>query len=110
MSKWKAGLAAAALISLAAAFPAFAAETIDFVTLDIYMGITPGESGNNMGVGVRSDGCYVDDWEITNESGEWEASDRPKVKLIVLADEEYEFASDFSADSVVILDGAGTVT
>ena len=36
---------------------------------------------------VRSDGCYVDDWEITNESGEWEASDRPKVKLIVLADE-----------------------
>ena len=110
MSKWKAGLAAAALISLAAAFPAFATETIDFVTLDIYMGITPGESGNNMGVGVRSDGCYVDDWEITNESGEWEASDRPKVKLIVLADEEYEFASDFSEDSVEILDGAGTVT
>lgn len=110
MSKWKAGLAAAALISLAAAFPAFATETIDFVTLDIYMGITPGESGNNMGVGVRSDGCYVDDWEITNESGEWEASDRPKVKLIVLADEEYEFAPDFSADSVEILDGAGTVT
>ena len=75
MSKWKAGLAAAALISLAAAFPAFAAETIDFVTLDIYMGITPGESGNNMGVGVRSDGCYVDDWEITNESGEWLADE-----------------------------------
>ena len=59
MSKWKAGLAAAALISLAAAFPAFATETIDFVTLDIYMGITPGESGNNMGVGLSQDLSFI---------------------------------------------------
>ena len=72
------GLAAAALISLAAAFPAFATETIDFVTLDIYMGITPGESGNNMGVGVRSDGCYVDDWEITNDPANGKRATGPR--------------------------------
>ena len=38
-------------------------------------------------------------------------SERPaQGKLFVLADEEYEFASDFSEDSVDILDGTGTVT
>ena len=95
MSKWKAGLAAAALISLAAAFPAFAAETIDFVTLDIYMGITRERAATIWASACGRTAAMWMTWEITNESDEWEASDRPKVKLIVLADEEYEFASDF---------------
>ena len=74
------------------------------------VGSVEGWGGKSQGVGGESDGGYVERWEITNEGGEWEARGRPKVKLIVLADEEYEFASDFSEDSVEILDGAGTVT
>ena len=110
MNKKGAGLVLTVLLSMAAAFPVFAMETIDYLTLDIWAGFSVGSSSTDISVGVQEDGCYVDDMEVTNASGEWEASDRPKVCLTVMADEEYEFNSDFSKDDVEIVDGYGTVT
>lgn len=98
------------LLAASAAFPAFAAETIDLLTLEIWSGITVGTGSSDLSISVQNDGCYVEDYSITNQSDSWKASDKPTLLLTVMADEDYEFVSGFSADHVEILEDYGSVT
>lgn len=99
------------------AFPAFAAETekIEEVTLIIESNITVGEteSIDSVEVDVDTEGCYVD-WDnltITNEPDDgWDEDDKPKLKVIVKAEEGYAFSTALTKDNVYLDDEEGTVS
>lgn len=98
-----------------AAFPAMAdTETIEDVSLTIDSEIYAEYDDSYVEVEVDTDGCYLDedDVTITNEpSNGWDEDDVPKLKIVVQADDGYKFKSSSLWDEAdVDIDGDGEVT
>lgn len=87
-----------------------ATEKIEGITMEIDSSIYAGESGSEVEVFLDDDECYVDSVTVTNEPDEWEEDDKPKLKIIIYAEDGYTFASGFSKDDVALDDEEGTVT
>lgn len=91
-------------------FPALASEKIEDITLEIESYIYAGESGSDVDVILDNDGCYVDSVTVTNEPDEWEEDDKPKLKIILMTEDDYTFASGLGKDDVALDEDTGTVT
>ena len=85
---------------------------ITSISLEIDSGITAGDSDSDVEVTSGSSRYDVEDVEVTNEpSDEWEEDDKPKLKVTLVADDDYYFPSSGLTKSDVDLDGDdGTVT
>ena len=97
---------------LAMSFPAMAAESIDYVSLYITSDIVAGEPDGSVDVEVDDydDGYYVEDVEITNmPSDEWDDGDKPRIRVTLMADDDYRFSSIDKGDVDLSGDG-GSVT
>lgn len=104
--------AAIGVVALAALFamPAQAAEKIEDLTMEIDSRITAGDSGTDVDVNVDTEGCYVDSVTAVNEPEEWEENDRPRLKIVFGAEDDYSFASGLGKDEVALDEDEGTVT
>lgn len=91
-------------------FSAYASEKIEDVTMEIESNIFAGESGADVDVIVDTEGCYVDSVTVTNEPDEWEEDDKPKLKIVLMAEDDYTFASGLGKDEVALDEDEGTVT
>lgn len=104
----------ASLMAAALTFPALASEKIEDITMEIESGIYAGSSGtgDDVEVTVDNDGCYVDSVTVTNmpSDDEWEEGDKPKIKIVLMAEEDYTFASGLGKDDVALDEDEGTVT
>ena len=97
---------------LAMSFPAMADESIDYVSLYITSDIVAGEPDGSVDVEVDDydDGYYVEDVEITNmPSDEWDDGDKPRIRVTLMADDDYRFSSIDKGDVDLSGDG-GSVT
>jgi len=91
-------------------FTAPAAEKIEGITLEIDSSIYAGESGSEVEVILDDDNCYVDTVTVTNEPDVWEEDDKPKLKVVILANDGYAFMSGFGKDEVALDEDSGKVT
>lgn len=91
-------------------FTAPAAEKIEGITLELESSIYAGESGSEVEAILDDEGCYVDSVNVTNEPDIWEEDDKPKIKVIIYAEDGYTFASGFNKDDVALDEEEGTVT
>ena len=97
---------------LAMSFPAMAAESIDYVSLYITSDIVAGEPDGSVDVEVDDydDGYRVKNVEITNmPSDEWDDGDKPRIRVTLIADDDYRFSSIDKGDVDLSGDG-GSVT
>lgn len=104
----------AIVFTAAMAFPAFAGTTqISKIDLTLEAEVYAEEDDAYVSADTSTSGCYIDDDDavFTNEpsDGYWDEGDTPKVKVIVRADDDYQFASGF-AKSNVKYSGPGEVT
>ena len=79
---------------LAMSFPAMAAKSIDYVSLYITSDIVAGEPDGSVDVEVDDydDGYRVKNVEITNmPSDEWDDGDKPRIRVTLIADDDYRF-------------------
>lgn len=101
----------AAAMVLAVPQTALAASTISSVSLTIESNITAGDSDSDVEVTTDSSKYDVEEVEVRNEpDDEWEEGDNPKLKITLVADDDYTFKSGFSKSSVDIDGDDGTVT
>ncbi len=91
-------------------FSSYASEKIEDVTMEIESRIFAGESGADVDVIVDTEGCYVDSVSVTNEPDEWEEDDKPRLKIVLAADDDYTFSSGLGKDEVALDEEEGTVT
>lgn len=106
-------LAAFTTLALSLSLPvtSAAAERINSVHLDISSDITVGDSGGDVDVTAGSGEYSVEDVEITNEpKDEWEDGDKPKLKVTLVAEDDYTFSSGFSKSDVDLDGDDATVT
>ena len=83
---------------------------ISSVSLSISSEIEAGESGGDVTVNSSYSKFSVSDVVVTNEpDDEWENGDKPKLKVILEAEDDYYFASGFSKSSVNLSGSDGTV-
>lgn len=94
----------------ALSFPSLATEKIEDITMEIWSNIRAGDSGSDVEVEVDNEGCYVESVTVTNEPDEWEEDDKPKVKIILEAEDDYSFSSSLGKDDVALDEDEGTVT
>ena len=104
----------ASLMAAALTFPALASERIEDITMEIESWIYAGGYGdeNDLEVIVDNDGCYVDSVTVTNvpSDEEWEEGDKPKVRIVLMAEDDYTFASGLGKNDVALDEDEGTVT
>ena len=95
-------------------FKAQAETRISTVYLEIDSQIQVGDTDSDVTVTADSSAYDVDDVEVTNEPDEndeeWEEGDKPRLKVIVQAEDDYYFPSGFSKSSVELDGSDGTVT
>ena len=103
MKLWKKGMAAflsAGMLATTFSGTALAAEDRTKITkiyLTVDSSIEVGDDNSDVSV-TATDGKYsIDDWEITNDSGEWGAGDKPKIKVTLEADDDYYFSTTSSS-------------
>lgn len=101
-------VAAAGLLALALAFPAYGKdkeerEPVGQISLKISSDIEAGEDGD-VDVEVLSGSCSVSSVDVDNPKGYWVGGDKPKVKVELSADDGYYF--DQSGKGAFDLDGA----
>lgn len=108
---------AASLLTMALAVPAFAAteyEEITDLSFDIASTLEVGVSSGSedyIDVTLETDGCDVTSVTVTNEpSGGWDWDSKPKVKIIVEANDDYRFMSGLGKDDVYVPEEEGEVT
>ena len=97
---------------LAMSFPTMAAKSIDYVSLYITSDIVAGEPDGSVDVEVDDydDGYRVKNVEITNmPSDEWDDGDKPRIRVTLIADDDYRFSSIDKGDVDLSGDG-GSVT
>lgn len=98
--------AAAGILALAMALPAYAKEDrepVGTVSLTFSSGIQAGEDGD-VDVTVDSGSCSVDSVDVVNPKGYWVGGDKPMVKVELGADSDHYF--DKSGKSALELNGA----
>ena len=84
---------------------------INSVPLSIESEIEAWDTDSDVTVSTSSSEFDIDDVVITNEpSDEWDDGDKPKLKIILYADDDYYFASGFSKSGVSLSGSDGTVT
>lgn len=84
---------------------------ISAVSLRISSEIEAGEGGGGVKVTTNSGRFSVEGAEVVNDSSkEWEAGDRPKIKVTLEAADGYYFPSGFSRKDVNLIGNDGTVT
>lgn len=104
---------AAIVVILSLPFPSSAATgtKISSVSLRISSDIEVGTDDSDITVTSSSSKFSVDDAEITNvPSDEWEDGDKPKIKITLIAEDDYYFPSGFTKSSISISGSDGTVT
>lgn len=106
-----------AVLAAVLAFSAIAAETeeISELTLSITSDITIGstDSVSGLEIIVDTEGCYLDEEELrfTNEPSDgWDEGDKPRLRLVIRADEGYRFAKELVKSDVYLQEDEGTVT
>ena len=88
-----------------------AGTKINSVPLSIESEIEVGDTDSDVTVSTSSSKFDIDDVVITNEpSDQWDDGDKPKLKIILYADDDYYFASGFSKSGVSLSGSDGTVT
>lgn len=103
MRYWNKGIAVltcAALLTGTAAQTAMAAEDREKITkiyLTIDSSIEVGSDDSDVSVTTENDNCSVEDVEVTNDDGEWESGDEPRVKITLEAGDDYYFSSTSSS-------------
>lgn len=106
-----------AVLAAVLSFPSLAAEMEEIgeltlsITSDLTIGSTDGVS--DLEIVVETEGCYLDEEELrfTNEpSGGWDEGDKPRLRLVVRADEGYRFARELEKSDVYLQEDEGTVT
>ena len=74
---------------------------IDSVSLRVESEIEEGDSSSDVDVTSDTDGCSVEDVDVTNEpKDEWDDNDRPRLEVTLEAEDDYYFSSGFSKDDV----------
>lgn len=103
MKLWKKGMAvflSAGMLAAAFSGIASAAENRTKITkiyLTVDSSIEVGDSENDVTVSSTDSTYTIDDWEVTNDSGEWEAGDKPKIKVTLEAKDDYYFSTTTSS-------------
>ena len=113
MMKVKSGvvLLLSAMSCLVMSFPSMAATKIGSISLEINSNISAGDYGGDVDVDTDSSKYYVDDVQVTNEpKNGWEDNDKPKIKVTLIADDDYYFPSTLSKSDVDLSGDDGTVT
>lgn len=116
MKNWKQGLSvllAAGMMATAFTGTAMAAEDrtkISSIKLKIESSIEAGDDGCDVTVTTTSSTYEVTDVDVTNDSGEWESGDQPKVEITLEADDDYYFASMSSSKVTLTGDDADYVS
>lgn len=112
MKKLYTALAAMTFL-FAVAFPSWASATeIKKINLTLSAEIYAEEENYYAEADVSTTGCYVDDEvSFTNEPSEgyWDEGDTPKVRIIVRAEDDYQFVSGLGKDDITY-SGPGKVT
>lgn len=86
-------------------------KTISSVYLYITSEIEAGTQIDSVRVISESNRCWVDEAEVTNvPRDDWEWDDKPRLKIILRADEDYVFASGISKKKINLSGDGGTVT
>ena len=116
LQKTIAAMTAAAAISVLMAVPALAAteyEEITDLSFEIYSTIEEGttQDSDSVEVTLETDGCDVTSYTVTNvPSSGWDSDSKPKLRIVVEAQEDYRFMSGLGKDDVYISDDQGEVT
>ncbi|MCD8084059.1 MAG: hypothetical protein LUE86_11265 [Clostridiales bacterium] len=98
------------LLCTAAVFPSMAASTISSISLKVTSGIEVGDTDSDVSVDTSSSKYSVTAVSVTNESGEWEDGDTPKLKVTVETEGSYTFASSFTKSKVSLSGSDATVS
>lgn len=103
MKLWRKGITAilgASLLAVAMSGIAFAAENREKITkiyLTVDSSIEAGDSDSDVNV-TKSDGKFsIDEVEVTNDTGEWDPGDKPKIKVTLEANDGYYFSTTSSS-------------
>lgn len=108
----------AAMVTAGAAISASAAtkESIEEISLSIDSEIEEGQTTDSIDsvtIEIETDGCYLDEdnTKITNQPSDgWDDDDKPKLKIVVLAESGYSFKSGLGKDDIYLDDSSATVT
>mgnify|MGYP000976659886 CR=1 FL=1 len=111
MKRLAALLTTALLLSIPLTSMAATGTKISSVSLKIDSDIEAWEDGGDVSVTTSSSKFYVEETEVTNEPSDgWEDRDKPKIKVTLIAEDDYYFPSGFSKSNVNISGSDGTVT
>lgn len=95
-------------------FPVLAAtKTISNIKLSVESETYAEEEWCYVSANVSTTGCYIDDDDVSFTNvpsvGYWDEGDCPQIKIIVHAEDDYQFASGFNEDHITY-SGLGEIT
>lgn len=100
---------AVCMLASMTAMNAFAAEDrtkISSVKLKVESNISVGDDNSDVTVSTTTGNITVDDYSVTNDNGEWNVGDTPKIEVTLSADSDYYFYS--ITKSNVSVSGSGS--
>lgn len=96
---------------MAMSFTALADTKIRSVSLRIKSNIEAGTYDTDVDITTSSNKYSVEDYEVTNEPvGNWDRGDKPRLKVVLTAEDGYYFGSGFSKSDVSLTGDGGTVS
>lgn len=104
------GAAMLATVSVSSAWAAENREKISSISLTISSSFEAGSEDGDVSVTSGSDHYSVKEVEIVNDDGEWQVGDKPKVEIVLEADDDYYFGSISSSKTSLKGDDADFVS